>query len=277
MPEFELKQRLPEFPLLGSDKALLAMAQAAVEIGESFLNADRAGSMVPLLAEQRGANIINVFEPSSIIHGKQFQNDVDISSGTHFLIHGVNGYANYTHGLENWDVSVARVRNHKIESGVVFVPEFGRLYYASLGEGAYLNGNRFKAVPQRPFREALIEVAPLFLRGEDMRESRAIEAIRNAIREIADTYQMTTREVQSGGKSLCELAEGKLDGYASSWTGAGNLPAGVLIAREAGVIATNIEGEEWQPGNLGVIAGTPSVYPEWIRLIHLYHSHDIRS
>lgn len=258
-----LEQRLESFPLLERNERLYTMARAAVVIGQEFLRAPlRTDMVLPSVAEEKGIKLISSFEPGVAVYGKQNKKDVQ-TAGTYYLVHGVNGYINYRHGAEVWDVSIAWIKDDQIRSGVVYVPELNGFYYASLGEGAFFNRKPLKdPLPQRPLREALIEVAPLFDRGsQDPREAKNVRALRRTIEDLADEYPTVTREAQSGGKSLAELARGIWDAYLSSWTGKGNLPAGVAIARERGVVVTNIEGEEWQPGNLGVIAATPYLYP----------------
>ena len=43
--------------------------------------------------------------------------------------------------------------------------------------------------------------------------------------------------------------------------------AGVLLARCAGAVVTDIDGNEWELGSLGVIAGSPDIHESVLRTI----------
>lgn len=255
-----LEHDLREYPLLKTDEQLLTMSLAAVQIGQYYLNAvSRTDSRLPLKAEKSGISLLSKADPGSVIHGKQFQKELSwddlAKAGTYVLVHGVNGYDNYKKGLEFWDVSIASVGENKLQAGVVFVPEFDKLYYGKIGEGTYLNGHLLTdPLVQRPLRGVLIEVTDLFLIDTpDLRVARAVRAARKTILELKDKHQIEPRNIQSGGHSLGLVAEGRLDGYLSSWTGISNLPAGVVLCRARGMDVLTIEGNEWQPNILGVL------------------------
>ena len=255
-----LEQRLENFPLLKRDEGLLAMTKAAVVIGQSFLKAStRTDQNIPLLAEKKGIERLQEYDSGLVIRGKKFREELSwddlAKAGTYVLVHGVNGYDNYQNGLELWDVSIASVKDNKLQAGVVFVPEFNKLYYGRIGEGVYLNGHQLTdPLIQRPLRGALIEVTDLFpINTPDPRVARAVMAARKTILELKDKHQIEPRNLQSGGYSLGLVAEGGLAGYMSAWTGISNLPAGVALCRARGMNVLTTEGNKWQPNILGVL------------------------
>lgn len=255
-----LEQRLESFPLLKRDEGLLAMVQAAVVIGQSFSKAStRTDQQVPVLAEKKGIERLREYNSGLVIRGKKFQKELSwddlTKAGTYVLVHGVNGDDNYQNRLELWDVSIASVEDNKLRAGVVFVPALNKLYYGKIGEGTYLNGHQLTdPLVQRPLRGALIEVTDLFpIDTPDPRVARAVRAARKTILELKDKHQIEPRNFQSGGYSLGLVAEGRLAGYLSAWTGISNLPAGVALCRARGMDVLTIEGNKWQPNILGVL------------------------
>ena len=54
----------------------------------------------------------------------------------------IDGTTNFVHGVPHFAVSVAYMRRGRPELGVIYNPALDEMYYAQLGQGAYLNGER---------------------------------------------------------------------------------------------------------------------------------------
>ena len=59
-----------------------------------------------------------------------------------FIVDPIDGTRSFINGHENFATSIAIARHGVVETAVVHCPVKGLTYWASLGEGAFLNGNR---------------------------------------------------------------------------------------------------------------------------------------
>ncbi|HVT01357.1 MAG TPA: inositol monophosphatase [Patescibacteria group bacterium] len=219
-------------------------------------------------AEIRARSIIQQHEPDAKFSSEELSPDFDISEGNFWTIDGIDGTTNFKLRIPIVNFTLAKVEGGTTQVGVVYDFLHNDLYYAVKDKGAFRNGEKIE-VSSRPFKESVISFAPLRYYGRDKwdEEKAAVEATRAGMDEITDVSGRFHRELQSGGLELAWIAEGRLDGFASSWTSPWDLSAGVLLVREAGGIVTNIYGEDWQPSFKGVIAGNREIQPQMLSII----------
>ncbi len=235
---------------------------------ESGLNEDGSqhtpfDSQAEIIAKQ----IIRKFDPDAVIMGEELTPTEDISGKEFWVIDGIDGTTNFSREIPFCNFTMARIQDGKTSMGIVYEFLNNNLYFAVKEKGAYLNGQQLNVV-ERPFNQSVITFAPLLnvRKGKGTQERELVEGTWSAMKEISRQSSRFHREFQSGGLELSWIASGKLDGYLSSWTSPWDLSAGVLIVREAGGIATNVYGEEWQPSYLGVVAGTKTTHTEILRI-----------
>ncbi|HVZ66953.1 MAG TPA: inositol monophosphatase [Patescibacteria group bacterium] len=281
LPQGNLEPKIEQWPLVEQNPDLKIAIQASVKAGTFLKNAfyskdyeirvnDDKSEYTPFdqQAEAIGINTIRDFEPDAVIMSEEISPNQDISGGDFWVIDGIDGTTNFSLRIPICNFTLAKAEAGKLKLGVVNDFLNGNVYYAIDGQGAYKNGEPM-STSSRPFDKCVITFAPLrdAHRGKWDKEKQAVTAVRNAMDEITDVSGRFHREFQSGALELAWVAEGKLDGYASSWTSPWDLSAGALLVREAGGIATNIYGEQWQPGYMGVIAGNQEVQPQMLSII----------
>lgn len=223
-------------------------------------------------AEEIAKEEIRRYEPESVIMGEEIAPDEDISGKNFWVIDGIDGTTNFARGIPVCNFTMAKVVEGRTRLGVVFDFLHGEMFYALRGKGAFLNGERIQ-VTERPLRESLISYAPLLNVREGRKdiEGPLVEAVWAGMREITEASGRFPREIQSGGLELSWLASGRLDSVATSWTSPWDLSAGVLLVREAGGIATNILGEDWEPSYMGVIAGSKTIHPQMLDILQKHY------
>lgn len=64
-----------------------------------------------------------------------------------WIIDPLDGTTNFSLGLHYWGISIARVQQGIPQMAVVYFPMINELYYATKGEGAFLNGNQLVVKP----------------------------------------------------------------------------------------------------------------------------------
>ncbi len=73
-----------------------------------------------------------------------------------FTIDPIDGTVNFAHGLPNWGIQVACVKNGKTCASVIYLPRLNELYYAD-ESGAYLNGKSIH-VNNLPAKQSLFVI-----------------------------------------------------------------------------------------------------------------------
>ncbi len=166
-----------------------------------------------------------------------------------WIIDPLDGTTNYLHGHPMFAASVAVGRapggsggggagGGILEAGAVVAPRTGERWWARRGGGAWKNGLPLGVSRLRSMRSALIGT------GFPFKEPELVP------RYLAELGRVLPASggVRRGGAAaldLCYLAEGILDGfweesYLSPW----DVAAGLLILREAGGMATRLDGGE---------------------------------
>ena len=177
------------------------------------------------------------------------------ASDSVWLVDPIDGTTEYIHGTRRWCVSLAYVRDGRIETGVIYSPTDDRLFSARHGAGAFLNGRRLSVSKLRHGAVPVIEAG-----WSDRRPvSRYAELL---VRLNGLGFEF--RRHGSGALALAEVAAGLHDGYVELHINAWDALAGILLVQEAGGRVNDFlaDGGLVQ-GNL-LVAGTPEV---WDRLV----------
>jgi myo-inositol-1(or 4)-monophosphatase len=164
----------------------------------------------------------------------------------------LDGTVNYAHGFPLWSVSIGFEVRGRLEAGVVYCPGLGDLYEASRGHGARRNGKPIRVSGTKRLDRALLvsgfpydwklKIAALKAWGAFVRRAQAI------------------RRLGSAALDLCLIADGRLDGYWERGLGSWDLAAGVLIAREAGAVVTDLRGNRFDLFKGDVLAAGPAIH-----------------
>ena len=169
-----------------------------------------------------------------------------------WLIDPLDGTTNYLRGLPVYSVSVACRRGAQLLAAAIADPEGGNLFTAAAGKGAFWNG--------RPLRVSeRADLAGAFLAtGYPFRALPTLDVYLAIFRDVFAECQ-GIRRCGSAALDLAYTAAGVYDGFFEFRLAPWDVAAGILLIREAGGVATDLDGGEefWASGNL--IAGTPGV------------------
>ena len=155
-----------------------------------------------------------------------------------WVIDPLDGTANFVHGLPQFAVSIALLKSGKPEVGVVYNPVSDEWFSAARGQGAQLNGRRLRVNMLRDAGRAFVGTGFPFKSPELLPlQYRFVEA---ALQEFSDV-----RRLGSAALDLCFVACGRLDAFFEMGLNPWDMAAGLLVAQEAGAIATDFrEGHE---------------------------------
>ncbi len=180
-----------------------------------------------------------------------------------WIVDPLDGTTNYLHrhpqfaasvGVGRWvraagdDDGVGHGPTAVLEAGAVVAARTGERWWARRGQGAFKNGLPIQVSPLRTLRTALIGT------GFPFKEPNLVPRYLQELQRVLPG----SGGVRRGGSAaldLCYLAEGILDGfweedYLSPW----DVAAGLVILREAGGLATRLDGSEIDLENGSILA-----------------------
>ena len=177
-----------------------------------------------------------------------------------WLVDPLDGTTNYVHRLPMFSVSVAVERGGEILAGAVFDPIASECYTAQSGQGAWLNGAPLSTSNCERISEALL--AASFSANVPRNSDEVVRFV-----EVLHSCQ-ALRRMGSAALNLSYLAAGRLDGYWATSVKPWDVAAGILLVREAGGIATGVDGG---PLDLArpkfAAAATPTLHKQLVGLL----------
>jgi myo-inositol-1(or 4)-monophosphatase len=156
-------------------------------------------------------------------------------SDSAWFVDPLDGTVNYSHGLPIFSVSIGYSEGDSLRLGVVYDPSRDECFSAERGRGAWLNGN-----PLTVSYESNLDLS-LLVTGfpYDIRTNPD-----NNLNHYAEfsMHTQAVRRLGSAALDLCYVAAGRFDAYWEAYLKPWDVAAGVLIAREAGAVVTNMDG-----------------------------------
>lgn len=169
-----------------------------------------------------------------------------------FIVDPIDGTVAFMKDLPWWCVPVAVIEDGRVVAAVVHAPMLGETYTATLGDGAYLNGEPIRAATTDTLDNAGVLASAQMFRDLHWPEPWPPMRIEN---RNALAYRMSL------------VAAGAFDAavaFTPRWDW--DVAAGALIAAEAGGIVTDHHGEPWRfnrpdPRQPGMVCSTAALHP----------------
>ena len=224
-----------------------------------------------LMAEQLVVDRIHRrFPQDRVLAEESGELDGDGSDGGRtWLVDPLDGSNNVVIGLPVYVVGIALCVDDAPVVGVVHDPMTARTWSALRGGGAHGPSGRLAApAPGRPLPEA----GPLLA----WTQGHAVRRDDPAARALRHTLELRSRRLLQLWAPLVAwamLARGDIDGFVGYRAEAIDLPAGALLAREAGMAVRHLDGTEFGGGFSGpdtgrsFVAGRPEVLPHLLDLV----------
>jgi len=174
-----------------------------------------------------------------------------------WCIDPLDGTSNFSAGVPYYAVSVALIRNGRVEMGVVYDPSRKECFSAARGEGAWMNDTPLQ--PQRLSRPLSDGMALIDLK-------RLEPAL--ASRLAAEPPYKSQRNFGAVALDWCWLAAGRCHVYLHGKQKLWDYAAGHLILEEAGGSAVTLEGEPVFRATLeprsAAAALDPEIFARWV-------------
>src|SRR6266700_5831881 len=152
-----------------------------------------------------------------------------------WIVDPLDGTTNFLHGIPHFAISIALERDGEIVAGVVYDPTRDEMFWAEKGAGAYVNEHRLRVSARRGLGDAVIGTGiPFRGRGDHPSYLAALAAVMSATAGV--------RRLGAAALDLAYVAAGRYDGFWEFGLSAWDVAAGLLLVREAGGYASDLNG-----------------------------------
>lgn len=170
-----------------------------------------------------------------------------------WVIDPLDGTSNFLHGLPQFAVSVGLLHQGKPELGLVYNPITEEWFSAARGQGARLNGRRLRVNALRDGGRAIVATGFPYRHPELMAKQYAL--LQSVLEPIGDI-----RRLGAAALDLCFVACNRVDGFFEIGLNPWDIAAGIVIAREAGAIVTDLAGNSAMLDTGEIIAANPYLH-----------------
>ena len=207
---------------------------------------------VDFLAEKNIKRILaNRFPKHNII--AEESGGLDIKSEYCWHVDPIDGTVNYSHGIPLCAVSIGLEFNGEIIIGAVHNPFTKELFYASQGNGAFLNGHTIRVSEKKKLKECLYVAA--FSSESDDNKGKEYQTFG----EMNDNSRGVLR-IGSAALALAYLACGRIDGFWVKGLHEWDIAGGLALVREAGGQLSDMNGNTFVIGASTLVASNKYIH-----------------
>ncbi|MHB1058651.1 MAG: inositol monophosphatase family protein [Rhodanobacter sp.] len=243
--------------------ALAAAREAAVAAAEVITHYWRRGVEVELKpdatpvtiadreAEQAIRKVLQAALPQASIYGEEYGLDGE-RDGLLWLVDPLDGTKSFVRRMPFFSTQIALMDRGELVLGVSSAPVYGETMWASVGGGAWLDGQRAQLAGTAALAQASVSLGNVKTLTADARWDALGALIRdsNRIRGYGDFCHYHL------------LARGSLDLVIESDVNILDVAALAVIVREAGGVFTDLEGAPLTLETRSVLAGTPAIHAQ---------------
>jgi myo-inositol-1(or 4)-monophosphatase len=193
--------------------------------------------------------------------GEESEEIVGTDGAHRWIVDPLDGTTNFLHGIPAFAVSIALERNGEIVAAVVLNPATDELFTAERGGGAFVNDRRLRVAARKSLSDAVIGCGvPHLGRGN---HGKFLIELRHVMGEVAGM-----RRLGSASLDLAYVAAGRFDGFWERDLSAWDIAAGILLIREAGGYATDLDGGNAMFETGAIIAGNEYIHKALREVLH---------
>jgi myo-inositol-1(or 4)-monophosphatase len=174
------------------------------------------------------------------------------AGGLRFWVDPLDGTTNYAHGLPIFAVNVAVSDREGLAAAATYDPLRGELFTAARGEGAFLGSQPLRPSSREDLGGALLVTGfPYDIHVEHDLPLRLFGTFVRSVRGV--------RRLGSAALDLAYVAAGRFDGFWEQKLKPWDVAAGILIAREAGALVTDLDGRGTMLETGNIVAAAPAL------------------
>lgn len=177
-----------------------------------------------------------------------------------WVVDPLDGTTSFMHGYPCYSVSVALVREGQPVAGAVYNAAAGEMNAAAVGQGATLDGQPISCSTVGEIESSLLVTGFPYDRTSTL--DRQLAILSRMLRTVHGI-----RRDGSAAIDCCHVAAGRADGFWELALRPWDTAAGVLIAREAGALVTDLTGSEWRVTTEDVVVANPRLHPVLVEAV----------
>jgi len=177
-----------------------------------------------------------------------------------WIVDPLDGTTNFLHGIPQFAISIALVRENTIMAGVVYNPVLDELFTAERGKGAFLNDRRIRVAARSRLQDAVVAC------GLPHRGRGGLAEFRTEFAHVQEQVA-GLRRFGAAALDLAWVAAGRLDAYWERNLSPWDTAAGIILVREAGGFVSDLDGGDDMLDKGHVLAGNESLQRDLLRLL----------
>jgi myo-inositol-1(or 4)-monophosphatase len=212
----------------------------------------RAEETIHAELEKARPNFCFLMEERGPLRGKDAENV--------WMVDPLDGTTNFLHGIPLFAISIAHVKNGEPQSGLIFNPVTDEMFIAERGKGAFLNNRRIRVAARRDLAACVVTCGiPHRGRGDPALFRRELAAVQERVAGL--------RRTGAAALDVAWVAAGRFDGFWERDLSAWDLAAGLVILREAGGYATDMDGGAAILDKGSIVAGNEDIQRALLSLL----------
>jgi myo-inositol-1(or 4)-monophosphatase len=190
--------------------------------------------------------------PADSVLGEEYGDSAaPVPGAVRWILDPIDGTVNYLYGLPQYAVSLAAEVDGVVVAGVVRNAATGDEWTATLGGGAWRGDRRLTGSGRTTLDRTLLGTGFGYDPARRAHQGRVLAGLITRVRDI--------RRFGAAALDLCMVAEGSMDAYFEKGLNPWDHAAGGLIAVEAGLRVSGLDGDP--AGSNMLIAAPPALFP----------------
>jgi len=205
--------------------------------------------------------------PDHSIGGEEKINNIVIEDAEYeWIIDPIDGTMNFLRQIPHFCISIACLRNGKLEHGVILDPMRQEEFVTSRGRGCTLNDRKVRVSVKEILDGAVIATGGR-MKGE-------IAAVQKETYGYLLNEQVTIRQQGSACLELAYVAAGRLDAVWMRDLSPWDMAAGALMVVESGGLVGDFAGGAGHMLSGNIVVGTPRVFKSLAPVVKRFFSVD---
>jgi myo-inositol-1(or 4)-monophosphatase len=218
-------------------------------------------------SEQAIVDAIREHRPDDAFLGEESGMTAGAAADRMWVIDPLDGTSNYLQHFPIWSVSIALRENGVTTTAVIYEPLRDLFFTATLGGGAFRNGERMSISAQAQVEGSFLATGFPF---------RAQDYVERYVAIFTDVIRLSkgVRRAGSAALDLAYTAAGVFDGFFEMHLAAWDVAAGALLVTEAGGVVTDFSGGQRWLDRGNIVGAASKVHAELLEIIARHVSED---